>query len=174
MLEGAKQEGKQSLQCAAKIYLRGMSVIWTSPLSDYNRVVASNQFAVPILAYLMWTLHWSLTDLRNLHCEARKIIVSTGGKHPLSPTILLYLAREKGGRRVRPVEDEYKAIKVKSALKLYTNTDPTMQVVRAFEERAENKRHQSLVKDAKNYAEELDLTLKLTFPEPTCEDSKGP
>ena len=27
----------------------------TSPLSDYNRVVASNQFALPVLGYLMWT-----------------------------------------------------------------------------------------------------------------------
>ena len=136
-------------------------------------MAASNQFALPILAYLMWTLHWSLTDLRNLDREARKIIVSSGGKHPLSSTVLLYLAREKGGRGLRSVEDEYKAIKVKSALKLYTNTDPTMQMVRAFEERAENKGHQSLVKDAKNYAEELGLTLQLTFPEPTCQDSKG-
>ena len=173
VLEDVKQEEKQSLQCAAKIYLRRMSVIWTSPLSDYNRVVASNQFALPILAYLMWIFHWSLTDLRNLDREARKIIVSSGGKHPLSSTALLYLAREKGGRGLRSVEDEYKAIKVKSALKLYTNTDPTMQMVRAFEERAENKGHQSLVKDAKNYAEELGLTLQLTFPEPTCQDSKG-
>ena len=50
VLEGAQQEEKQSLQCAAKIYLRRMSLIWTSPLSDCNRVVASKQ---PILAYLM-------------------------------------------------------------------------------------------------------------------------
>ena len=106
VLEGVKQEEKQSLQCAAKIYLCRMSVIWTSPLSDYNRVVASNQFALPILAYLMWILHWSLTDLRNLDREARKIIVSSGGKHPLSSTALLYLAREKGGRGLRSVEDE--------------------------------------------------------------------
>ena len=49
VLEVVKQEERQSLQCAAKIYLRRMSVIWTSPLSDYNRVVASNQFALPVL-----------------------------------------------------------------------------------------------------------------------------
>ena len=83
----------------------------------------------------------SLTDLKNVDCEARKIIVSSGGKHPLSSTVLV---REKGGRGLRSFEDEYKAIKVKSELKLHTNTDPTMQMVRAFEERAENKGHQSL------------------------------
>ena len=37
------QEDRLSLECAAKEYLRRMSVIWTSPLSDHNRVTASNQ-----------------------------------------------------------------------------------------------------------------------------------
>jgi len=41
------QEDKLVLGCGAKEYLRRMSVIWTSPLSDHNRVTASNQFALP-------------------------------------------------------------------------------------------------------------------------------
>lgn len=55
VLESVRQEDKLVLECAAKEYLRRLSVIWTSPLSDYNRVVASNQFALPVLGYLMWT-----------------------------------------------------------------------------------------------------------------------
>ena len=55
VLESVKQEDKLTLECAAKIYLRRMSVIWSSPLSDENRVRASNQFALPVLSYLMWT-----------------------------------------------------------------------------------------------------------------------
>ena len=52
VLQSVMQEDKLVLVCAAKEYLRRISVIRTSPLSDYNRVTASNQFAVPMLGYL--------------------------------------------------------------------------------------------------------------------------
>ena len=48
VLGSVTQEDKLVLECAAKEYLRWMSVIWTSPLSDHNRVTALNQFALPV------------------------------------------------------------------------------------------------------------------------------
>ena len=80
-----------ALDCAAKVYLKRMSVIWSSPLSDENHVIASNQFALPVLSYLMRTQRWPLTELRRIDREVRKIIVENGGKHPLGSTALLYL-----------------------------------------------------------------------------------
>ena len=136
VLESVNQEDKLTLECAAKIYLRRMSVIWSSPLSDENRVRASNQFALPVLSYLMWTQTWPLAELRRVDREARKIIVENGSKHPLSSTALLYLQREQGGRGLQSVEEVYKATKVKAALKLYSNEDPTMIAVRQFEEQS--------------------------------------
>ena len=53
VLETLVQEEKMVLELAAKEYLRRLSVIWSSPLSDYSRVVASNQFDLPVLGYLM-------------------------------------------------------------------------------------------------------------------------
>ena len=41
-----RQEKTMSLEWAAKEFLRGMSVIWSSPLSDHNRVTASNQIFI--------------------------------------------------------------------------------------------------------------------------------
>ena len=35
---------------ACKEFLRRLSVIWSSPLSDYHRVVAPNQFAMPAMS----------------------------------------------------------------------------------------------------------------------------
>ena len=148
VLESEIQEDRLSLECAAKEYLRRMSVIWTGPLSDHNRVAASDQFALPLLSYLMWTQHWPLTELRKIDREARKIIVENGGKHPCGSTSILYLPREKGGRGLRSVEQEYQVTKVKVAVKLYRNDDQAMKMVRKFEERAEELGHQSLVKDA--------------------------
>ena len=89
VLESVIQEDRLSLECAAKEYLRRMSVTWTSPLSDHNRLTASNQFALPLLSYLMWTQHWPLTELRKLDKEVRKIIVENGGKHPCGSTSIL-------------------------------------------------------------------------------------
>ena len=141
--------------------LRRMSVIWSSPLSDENRVTASNQFALPVLSYLMWTQTWPLAELRSVYRIARKIIVQNGRKHPLSSTALLYLQREQGGRGLQSVEEVYKATKVKAALKLYSNEDPTMNAVRQFEEQSTRTGQQSLLKDAIKYADELGIILNL-------------
>ena len=53
--ENLRQEDKLVLNCAAEIYLKRVSVIWSSSLSDHNRITATNQFALPVLAYLMRT-----------------------------------------------------------------------------------------------------------------------
>ena len=60
------QEKKLALQRATKTYLQRLSVVWLSPLSDTNRVQASNQLAMPVLSYLIWSQHWCLTDLRDI------------------------------------------------------------------------------------------------------------
>ena len=74
------------------------------------------------------------------------------------------MSRKLGGRGLKSVENEYKNTKIKAAVKLYCNADPTMAAVRSFEELAvQNGRH-SIIKDAKKYAEELDLQLWLNFP----------
>ncbi|XP_068757656.1 uncharacterized protein [Montipora capricornis] len=156
-----------SLDCAAREFLRRMSIIWSSPLSDHNRVTASNQFALPVLGYLMWTQQWPVTELKRLDGEARKIIVENGGKHPSGSTAILYMPREKGGRGLRSIEEEYKVTKIKAAVKLYRNDDPAMAMVREFEERAEKEGHSSLVKEAARYAVEMGLQLQLD-PNPTC------
>jgi len=73
-------EDKPVLDCAVKEYLRRMSVIWTIPLSDCNRVPASNQFALPVLGYLMRTQQWPIMDIQEIDRKARKIIIENGGR----------------------------------------------------------------------------------------------
>ena len=38
VLENVRQDERLALACAAKEYLRRISIIWSSPLSDCNRV----------------------------------------------------------------------------------------------------------------------------------------
>ena len=39
--------------------------------------------------------------------EVRKVIVQSGGKHPLGSTELMYLPRKLGGRGLKSLEEEY-------------------------------------------------------------------
>ena len=103
VLETAKKEEKMSLECAAKEFLRSMSIIWSSPLSDHNRVTASSQFALPVLGCLIWIQEWPVTKLEKLDKEARKIVVENGGKQPNGSTAILYMSRKKKEER-REVE----------------------------------------------------------------------
>ena len=47
-----------------ELVLRTLSVICPTPLSDYCKVIASNQYALPILAYALWTQTWPLSELQ--------------------------------------------------------------------------------------------------------------
>ena len=166
--ETVTQDKKLALECAAKVYLRRLLVIWSSPLSDINRVRASNQYAMPVLIYLIWTQHWLITELRIIDRETRKITCENCGKHLLSSTAIMYLAREKGGRGLRSVEREYKLTKIKVAMKLCQNMDPSLRTVQQFEERAVEKGHTSLMKKAHKFAEELE------YPQPSCQYVSDP
>ena len=59
---------------------------------------------------------------------------------------------------------EYKATKIKGAVRLYCNGDPAIQLVREFQERAEEMKRRSVVKEAFRLAEELGVELNLEQP----------
>ena len=136
-------------------------------------MVASNQLALPVLSYLMSSQHRNISDLKKLDRQARKITSNSSGKHPLGSTSLIYLPRALGGRGLKSVETEYKQIKIKSAIRLYSNNDPTMSLVRAIEEQATTHGHQSLLKESAKFSEEFGVALEHSFPEPKCRDRDG-
>ena len=56
---------------------------------------------------------------------------------------------------------------------MYQNSDKTVEVVREFEEHAMASGHQSLVKEAAKYAEELNITVQLDTLNPMCVTTEG-
>ena len=56
---------------------------------------------------------------------------------------------------------------------MYQNSDQTAEAVREFEEHAMASGHQSLVKEAAKYAEEINITLQLDTLNPLCVAKKG-
>lgn len=91
---------------------------------------------------------WPLAELQQIDRDALKIILGSGGNHSKGSTAALYLARKNGGRGLKLVEEEYKNIKIKAAVKLYENTDPSMTTVRKFEQKSMKSGRHSFVKDA--------------------------
>ena len=69
VFENTRQEDKQVLEAEAKTYLQRLSIIWSRPLSDHAKVVASNQYALTVLTYLMWTQTWQITNIQPLDRE---------------------------------------------------------------------------------------------------------
>ena len=94
------------------------------------------------------------------------------GNHPLGSVAQLYISRRNDGSGLRPVEAEYKSIKIKAVVKLFENSDTTMSAVRTFEEKTVQTGCHSTIKDADKYASEPHLTLNLQRlnPRATTED----
>ena len=164
VLENIKQEDRLALECASKEYLKRLSVIWSSPLSDVNKVTA-----LPVLSYLMPTQRWPMSELQQIDREVRKVIVENGGKHPAGSSALLYLPRAVGGRGMKSVETVYKVTKINTVLKIHGSTDSTVKLVKNWDENSASKGRHSVLAEAVKYAKELGLDLDLTKPNATCQ-----
>lgn len=66
------------------------------------------------------------------------------------------------------MEMKYKQTKVKAAVKLYRNKDPTQQLVREFKEHISIKGQKLLMKEAQSYANEMRISYELSHPQPVC------
>ena len=62
---------------------------------------------------------------------------------------------------------------MKTAIKLYASEDPTMRIVREFEEKCERTGRRSLKKDTERYASERGLYLKSSYPCPNANTEEG-
>ena len=100
VLEKSKKEDNLVLENASKEYLRRLATIWSCLLSDHSRVVATNQYALPVLSYLMWTHTWPLAQLQQVERGVRKIIAEFGGKHPRINSYTTY-EKEVWGERIK-------------------------------------------------------------------------
>ena len=69
-------------------------------------------------------------------------------RHHCGPKATLCIPREKWGKGLGSVEREYKATNIKGVVRLYCNEDPAIKMAREFQERAEEIRGRSIVKEA--------------------------
>ena len=72
---------------------------------------------------------------------------------------------------MKSVETVYKVTKIKIALKIHGSTDPTVKLVKNWDENSASKGRHSVLADAVKYASlrEFGLDLDLTKPNATCQ-----
>ena len=90
-----------------KEYKARVKKIWNSELNASNKAVAYNAFTVPIIAQTVGILNWTKKEICNLDIATRKILTMAGAFHGASNVDRLYVQRNKGGRRLRSIEDMY-------------------------------------------------------------------
>ena len=90
-------------------YYKRVKKIWKSELSAYNKHVAHNAFAVPVLIPTFGLLNWTINEIEQIDIKTRKILCMTGNFHRNSDIDRLYLKRKNGGRGLKCIKTTYEA-----------------------------------------------------------------
>ena len=144
---------------ASKEFMQRVWLIWASPLSDLYKVMATNTFAMSAISYFMTTTEWTIHQLQELDREVRKILMDNGGRHSCASVPLLYLSRPQEGRGLKSVEQEYKELRIKTAIHLYASNYPAVKTATLADQARRNRGRRSFMKDAEKYAEELGIEI---------------
>ena len=89
--------GPLNKEKVSKEYLNRARKIWSSELSDFNKVVAHNSFAVPIITPNIGIIDWTIDKIRQIDINARKLLKMTGSFHPNKVVDRIYMSRVNGG-----------------------------------------------------------------------------
>ena len=82
-----------------KEYFTRVRKTWTYELSVFNKVIAHNSFALPVLVPIFILIpDWSIQDIKNLDINTRKQLTMSGNFYPNSDIDLLYIQRNLSGR----------------------------------------------------------------------------
>ena len=138
-------------------------VIWSSQLIDFNKCLASNIFINSAVEYYFWAVKFPISVPKEMDSSIRENMNITGSKHTNQMNVVNYMPRAKGGRGLRSLEESYKDIKIKLAIKLSNDTDSRMAIVRKFHETCIQSKSFSIFKDAERYTKEL--SIKMTVNE---------
>ena len=81
-------------------YKKRVRKIWSSELSAYNKHIAHNVFALPVLTPTFGIICWTIQEIENLDIITRKILNMTDIDR-------LYLPRKMGGRGLKSIKLAY-------------------------------------------------------------------
>ena len=99
--ENIAYEGTVNKEMVSKEYLSRVKKIWLSELTAFNKTIAHNAFAIPVIAPTMVILDWTIQEIKDIDLRTRKILSVIGNFHPNSDVDQLYIGRNIGGRGIK-------------------------------------------------------------------------
>ena len=107
--ENITYNGPLNKEKVSKEYLNRVRKIWSSELSDFNKVIAHNSFAVPIITPTIGIIDWTIDEIRQIDINTRKLLTMTGSFHSNSDVGRVCMSRVKGGIGLRSIRTLYKS-----------------------------------------------------------------
>ena len=101
--ENISYNGLINKERVTKEYINRIRKIWNSQLSDFNKAVAHNAFALPTLASTVGILDWTCKEINQIDIKTGKTLAMSGSFHPISDADGLYFCRRYGGRGIRAI-----------------------------------------------------------------------
>ncbi|GMH46187.1 hypothetical protein BSKO_14155 [Bryopsis sp. KO-2023] len=119
-------------------YYKRVHLVWSSGLSAKNKVVAHNSWAVGVFKYAFGVLAWTKTELEIVDRRTRHILQSWDCHKRLGNMDRLYMSRDKGGRGLVALYEEYMLRVIHIACKICLIQTPILRVVGAHDRIPQN------------------------------------
>ena len=148
--ENISYDGPINKERISKEYLSRVKKIWTSELSDYNKVTAHNTFATPVITPTVGILDWTIAEIEQLDIKTRKKLTLSGSFHPNSDIDKLYISRSKGGRGLKSIKTlfEGRIISIYQHLKLNSERNHVLDFVNEAEKESIKRVSEELLRNA--------------------------
>ena len=139
---------------------RRTRLILKTELNSKNRITAINTLGIPVITYRFSIVDWNLSKVKSLDIKIRKMMTTHIMHHPKADIYHLYLPRSNGGRGLTQLELSYKTSTI--GLFRYMNSSDDWMLQLALKHEKEKGSH-SVVKEAREFAREIDLDLETEF-----------
>ena len=118
-------------------YLTKVKKIWQSELTSFNKVIAHNLFAIPVLTNTVGIIDQTIEEIKEIDVRIRKQLTTTGNFHANGDVDKLYLARSQGGGGLKMVARmfESRVIAVAQYLTINSNRRNIIRFVYEQEQR---------------------------------------
>ena len=107
--ENISYVGANNKERVTKEYYARVQKIWKSELSSFNKVIAHNIFAIPILTTTVRVIDWTIEEIKEVDITTCKHLTITGNFNPNRDVGKLYLPRSQGGKRIKMIARMFKS-----------------------------------------------------------------
>ena len=94
--ENMSHSGPLNKENICREYIYRIRKIWLSELTDFNKMIAHNSFAIPLFTTTVGILDWTIKEINDVDVKTRKILTMTDSFHPNSDIDKLCISRKSG------------------------------------------------------------------------------